>query len=67
MKKRTLHLILATLLMLSLVLPAAVSAEGWDSPDLSWKKNTDPATFSLFFNMTWAPHYLSGSNHGHRP
>lgn len=63
MKKRTLHLILATLLMLSLVLPAAVSAEGWDSPDLSWKKNTDPATFSLFFNMTWAPFDVWGTDH----
>lgn len=55
---------LALLLVIAMLVPAAAMAETtWDSEDLAWRKNTEPATFSLFHNMTWAPMDVWGNDH----
>ena len=54
----------ALLLAAMMLLPMTALAEtDWDSPDLTWRKNTEPATFSLFHNMSWAPMDVWGSDH----
>jgi putative aldouronate transport system substrate-binding protein len=40
--------------------PANVS---WDSPELSWKKDSSPARYSLFLDIAWAPMDVWGSDH----
>lgn len=51
-------------LLLAFLVPMMGFAEvTYDSPDLAWRKNTDPATFSLFFNMSWAPFDVWGTDH----
>ena len=35
----------------------------WDSPDLSWKKDTSPVKYSLFLDLAWAPMDVWGSDH----
>ncbi len=63
MMQRKWATLIAALLIAALALPMGVFAEGYDSPDISWKKNTDPASFSLFFNMQWAPFDVWGTDH----
>ncbi len=64
MRNRKWASMLALLLTLALLLPAGALGEvTYDSPDLAWKKDTNPATFSLFFNMTWAPFDVWGTDH----
>lgn len=50
--------------------PAAVSATPeapakvtWDSPDLSWKKDTTPVKYSLFLDIPWSPVDVWGTDH----
>ena len=63
MKQRKWAILFSALLIAALTLPMGVMAEGYDSPDLTWKKNTDPVQFSLFFNMSWAPFDVWGTDH----
>jgi putative aldouronate transport system substrate-binding protein len=35
----------------------------WDSPELSWKQDTSPITYSLFLDIAWAPMDVWGSDH----
>lgn len=56
----------AALLVLALamsMISAALAETSWESEDLTWKKNTTPATFSLYHNMTWAPMDVWGKDH----
>lgn len=56
--------LVALLLALCLFIPVSgLAAMSWDSPDVSWKKDTSPAEYSLFFNMSWAPFDVWGSDH----
>lgn len=60
--RKLLALVLALALSLSLV-SGALAEVTWDSEDLSWKLNKEPAAFSLYHNMTWAPMDVWGSDH----
>jgi putative aldouronate transport system substrate-binding protein len=56
--------LLALLLAVALTVPVMAMAQTtWDSEDLSWKKNTQDAKFSLYLNMTWAPFDVWGTDH----
>jgi putative aldouronate transport system substrate-binding protein len=35
----------------------------WDSPELSWRQDTSPITYSLFLDIAWAPMDVWGSDH----
>lgn len=64
MQKGKKALATALLLALALVSPLGALAQvTYDSEDLAWKKDTSPAEFSLFFNMTWAPFDVWGTDH----
>ena len=57
MKKNRVRLA-ALLLAAVLLLPLLAGAEEpvtFDSDNLTWKQHTDPAHFSLFFNLSWSP------------
>ncbi len=55
---------IALLLVLAMVIPMGALAQvTYDSEDLAWKKDTSPANFSLFFNMSWAPFDVWGTDH----
>lgn len=56
--------LLSVLLVVMLLVPALAFAEAdWNREDLTWKQNKEPATFSMFMNMTWAPMDVWGSDH----
>ena len=55
--------LLLTLVMSLTVVGGSLAETTWDSPDLSWKQDTSPATFSLYHNMTWAPMDVWGKDH----
>jgi putative aldouronate transport system substrate-binding protein len=35
----------------------------WDSPELSWRQDTSPITYSLFLDIAWAPMDVWGNDH----
>jgi len=35
----------------------------WDSPNLTWKKDTSPVTYSLFLDIPWSPVDVWGTDH----
>ena len=35
----------------------------WDSPDLTWKKDTSPVKYSLFLDIPWSPVDVWGTDH----
>jgi len=59
--KKLLALVLTAMMALSLV--SSAMAVTFEDDDLTWKTNTDPITFSLFHNMTWAPMEVWGQDH----
>ncbi|MEG0767002.1 MAG: hypothetical protein RR482_04735, partial [Clostridia bacterium] len=64
MCKRKWISMLAVCLTLAMLVPMGGLAETtYDSEDLAWRKNTTSANFSLFFNMTWAPFDVWGTDH----
>ncbi len=64
MRNRKWISMLALLLTVLLLVPfGSLAAVTYDSEDLAWKKNTTPASFSLFFNMNWAPFDVWGTDH----
>lgn len=54
-----LFMVLAMLSSMSLALGEVT----WDSPDLSWKQDTSPVTYSLFLDIPWAPMDVWGNDH----
>ena len=58
--KKLFAILLAVTMLMSVT---AMAEPDWDSPDLTWRKNTAPVTFSLFHNMSWAPMDVWGSDH----
>lgn len=67
MRKKTWLSVVAMLLVTAMLIPMVGVAEEakvtWDSPDLSWRKDTSPITLSLFFDIAWAPFDVWGSDH----
>ncbi len=58
--------LLSSLLVLVLavsMLGGAFAETTWESENLAWKQNTEPVTFSLYHNMTWAPMDVWGNDH----
>lgn len=43
--------------------PAAPVDMSWDSPELTWRQDTSPVTYSLFLDIAWAPMDVWGSDH----
>lgn len=42
---------------------APAASVTWDSPDLTWKKDTTPVKYSLFLDIAWAPMDVWGEDH----
>ena len=58
--------LLSALLVLTLAISlmgGALAETTWESENLTWKTKTEPITFSLFHNMTWAPMDVWGDDH----